>query len=220
MKKFEKEINEKITKALNKSMPNYDFDPDTSEVEVQCLSCKSSYTFDVMKIYFDSLDNREKFLVEPKCSYCGSQSYELSENTMAKLSYLYKNNLMEDKLFSHEYMEELSRKYPREEIKDETALDDLGLEALEKGDYDEVFRIFTQFIYLNPNHHLGFEFIAYALYENREFDKSFYFMELALERIHALKNKGEIDSALVAVLLKNYEYMKRKQLIFRWWENL
>lgn len=220
MKKFEKEINKKINKALSKSMPKYDFDPNTSEVEVKCLNCNSIYNFDVMKIQFDSLHNKEKFLVEAKCPYCESHSYELSENTMAKLAYLYKNNLMEDTLFSQEYMKELSTKYPKEEIENEVGLDDMGLEALEKGDYNEVFRIFTQFIYLNPNHHLGFEFIAYAYYENRDFERSIYFMGLALERIVLLKEQGKIDSALVAVLTKNYEYMQRRQLIFRWWENL
>jgi hypothetical protein len=45
-------------------------------------------------------------------------------------------------------------------------------------------------------------------------------MKLALERIEFLYKNGGIDKELLSILKKNYEYMERKQLIFRWWENL
>lgn len=220
-KKIKKEINKKIESALKKSMPIYDFDPESTVINVQCNNCNSSYEFDVMGIYFDSMYNKEKFLVEPKCPFCGeNENYTLSKNTMALLAYLYNNKLMPEAVFQEKYIKELVDKYPKEKIDNPAGLDDKGLEALEKGDYNEVFRIFSQFIYMNPNHHLGYEFIAYAYYENREFEKSLFFMKLAIERMDILLKEGKIDKGLAAVLHKNYEYMERRRLIFRWWENL
>lgn len=220
-KKLKKQIDKKIEKALKKSLPSYDFDPENTELEFVCGSCKGEFKFDVMAIYFDSLYNKEKFLAEPKCPFCGeNRNYTMSKNSMALLTYLYNNNLMPEAVFQEKYMKELLDKYPEEEIKNPKGLDELGLEALERGDYNEVFRIFSQFIYMNHNHHLGYEFVAYAYYENREFEKSLFFMKLAIERIDVLLAQDIIDKGLAAVLHKNYEYMQRKQLIFRWWENL
>jgi tetratricopeptide (TPR) repeat protein len=220
-KKLKREINKKIEKALKKSLPSYEFDPKNTELEFKCESCQAEYKFDVMQIYFDTLHNKEKFLVEPKCPFCGeNKKYSIGKNSMALLTYLYNNKLMPEAVFQDKYIKELFEKYPNENIANPVGLDDKGLESLEKGDYKEVFRIFSQFIHLNPNHHLGYEFIAYAYYENREFEKSLYFMKLALERIEFLYKNGGIDKELLSILKKNYEYMERKQLIFRWWENL
>lgn len=220
-KKLNKEINKKIEKALNKSMPVYDFDKDNTLLKFHCNKCNSDFEFDVMEVQFDTLHNKEKFLAEPKCSFCGEvKKIKGKDETLAFLAYLYNNNYMKEALFEEKQIKALTEKYPKEEIKDPRGLDDEGLQALEQGNYSEVFRIFTQFIYLNPNHHLGFEFVAYAYYENRDFPKSLYFMEKALERAKVEVEEKILDRGLYSVLLKNYEYMKRKQLIFRWWENL
>ena len=45
-------------------------------------------------------------------------------------------------------------------------------------------------------------------------------MEKALERAQLEYEEGALDSGILAVMKKNHEYMKRKQIIFRWWENL
>ncbi len=139
---------------------------------------------------------------------------------MNLLSYLYKNNLLEDSLFKEKFIKELTDKYKKQEILDPRGLDDKGLQALEQGHYEEVLKIFTQFIYLNQNHHLGFEFIAYAYYETRQFEKSLKFMEYTIERAKISVENGMLEKGLYSILQKNYEYMKRKQLIIRWWENL
>lgn len=219
--KLKKEIDKKIKKAIDKSFPKYEINPDSTLLKFTCNSCNSDYEFDVMAIYFDKLHNREKFLVEPKCTYCGeNKNYTLKSESMNLLSYLYNNNLLKDSLFEEKYIKELTDKYKKEEIFDPRGLDDKGLQALEQGHYEEVLKIFTQFIYLNQNHHLGFEFIAYAYYETREFEKSLKFMEYTLERAKVSVENKMLDKGLYSVLEKNYEYMKRKQLIIRWWENL
>ncbi len=220
-KKLKKKIDKKIKKVLSKSFPKYEINPDSTLLKFTCNSCNSDYEFDVMAIYFDKLYNKEKFLVEPKCTFCGeNRRYKLRGESMNLLSYLYNNNLLKDSLFEERYIKELTEKYPKEKKLDSRGLDDKGLQALEQGHYEEVLRIFTQFIYLNQNHHLGFEFIAYAYYEIREFEKSIKFMEYTMERAKNSVENGFLDKGLYSVLEKNYEYMKRKQLIIRWWENL
>ena len=127
---------------------------------------------------------------------------------------------MKEAIFQENYIIDLLEKYPNEHIKDISNLDELGLIALERGNYNEVFRIFTQFIHINHHHHLGFEFISYAYYETREFDKALYFMEKAIERAEIAANNNTLEKGLLSIIKKNYEYMKRKQILFRWWENL
>lgn len=225
MKKIDKKTTDSINKALNKKLSenhfSHEFNPENTKLDFICSKCNAKYDFDVMAIYFDSLHNKEKFLSNPVCPYCGErEDYNFQEKTLHFLSYLYKNNLMKNALFQEQYIKELVSLYPDKKLADISSLDDMGLEALERGEYPEVFRIFTQFIYINPNHHLGFEFIAYAYYENMEFDRALYFIEKALERASLLNSQNQLDKGIFSVLNKNYEYMKRKQLIFRWWENL
>ena len=127
---------------------------------------------------------------------------------------------MKESIFQEKNIIDLFSKYPNENLKDISNLDEKGLIALEQGNYEDVFKIFTQFIYINHHHHLGFEFISYAYYEIREFDKALYFMEKAIERAEIAANNNTLEKGLLSIIKKNYEYMKRKQLIFRWWENL
>lgn len=219
-KKSENKIRNAIEKALESSMIYEEFDKNSTLLDFSCPKCKAKYSFDVMAIYFDSLYNREKFLVNPVCPICEEkENFNLEASSMKFLAYLYTEKLMPEAIFQEKNLQELTNKYPREDIIKDN-LDDIGLNALEKGDYKEVFRIFTQFIYLNPNHHLGFEFISYAYYENREFEKALWFMEKAIERAEILSRENKLDKGLLSVLKKNYEYMKRRQLITRWWENL
>ncbi len=219
-KKSEKKIKETIEKALEKVISNEDFDKTNTLLDFSCPKCKAKYSFDVMAIYFDSLYNKEKFLVNPICPICGEkENFNLEASAMKFLAYLYNEKLMPEAIFQEKYLQELTNRFPFENKMNDD-LDDKGLEALEKGDYNEVFRIFTQFIYLNPTHHLGFEFIAYAYYENRDFEKALWFMENAIERATVLCNNSKLDKGLFSVMKKNYEYMKRRQLITRWWENL
>lgn len=220
-KKTEKMINDIISKTLSDNLPSFDFNEDETNLDFICPTCKANYKFDVMAIYFDKLHNKEKFLAHPICPYCGERKhFSLDKNTFHFLSFLYNGGNMKDALLEEPLIKNFLKEYPNENLKDFSKLDEEGLEALEKGDYPEVFRIFTQFIWLNPNHHLGFEFVAYAFYETRDFEKSIYFMEKAVERAEIEAKNNELDKGLYSIINKNLEYMKRRQILFRWWENL
>lgn len=225
MSKINNKDKNKIVNVINKSFEEnfktHNFNKENTLLDFSCKNCNSKYQFDVMKIFFDSLHNKEKYLVNPICPYCNErEKFSNEPKTLHFLSYLFNSNYMEEALFHELEIKELFLKYPNENIKNIDNFDELGLLALERGDYPEVFRIFTQFIYINHHHHLGFEFISYAFYENREFEKSLFFMEKALERAQLEYEEGALDSGILAVMKKNHEYMKRKQIIFRWWENL
>jgi hypothetical protein len=45
-------------------------------------------------------------------------------------------------------------------------------------------------------------------------------MEKAIERAEIAANNNTLEKGLLSIIKKNYEYMKRKQILFRWWENL
>lgn len=220
-KKSEKKIISTIEKTLNSSLPSYDFNNDETVLDFSCGKCKAKYSFDVMAIFFDSLHNKEKFLVNPICPVCGeNENFINMPKTMHFLSYLFKEGYMTEAIFHEPLIQELTSLYSDEKLKSIDDLDEKGLEALDRGAYSEVFRIFAQFIYINPNHHLGYEFIAYAYYESREFEKAEYFMKKAIERAEIACNNKTLDKGLFSVLRKNLEYMKRLQLITRWWETL
>lgn len=220
-KKAENKINKKIEATLNAHLPSYDFDKNNTILDFSCGNCNAKYSFDVMAIYFDSLENKEKLLANPICPVCGErENFRYEPKSMHFLSFLYKEGFMPEAIMQEPFIKELTARYPKEDILEINNLDEEGLDALERGAYSEVFRIFTQFIYMNYTHHLGFEFIAYAYYENREFEKAIWFMEKAVERGEILCTNGQLDKGLFSVIRKNLEYMKRKQLITRWWENL
>lgn len=220
-KKSEKKIRKKIENTLNSHLPLFDFKVDESNLDFICGKCNAKYTFDVMAIYFDSLNNKEKLLVTPICPVCGEkEKFNYTPKSMHFLSFLFKEGHMPESILQEPLIKELTEKFPEEKIDDINSLDEEGLNALDRGDYEEVFRIFTQFIYINCTHHLGFEFIAYAYYENREFEKAEYFIEKAIERAEIACNHKTVDKGIFSVMKKNYEYMKRRQLITRWWENL
>lgn len=220
-KKSEEKIKKTIEKTINNHLPLFDFDKNDTNLDFICGKCNAKYTFDVMAIYFDSLQNKEKFLVNPICPVCGEkENFNYMPKTLHFLSFLFKEKHMPEAVMQEPLMTELLEKYPDEKIDNFDNLDEEGLDALDRGDYEEVFRIFMQFVYMNSIHHMGFEFIAYAYYETRDFDKALWFMERAVERAEYLCKRELLDKGLLSVLKKNYEYMKRKQLITRWWENL
>ena len=220
-KKTEQLINKTVNDTLNNNLFNHNFDAKNTLLDFTCGQCNANYSFDIMAVYFDSLHNKEKFLINPICPYCGiRENFKSQPKTLHFLSFLYNSKNMKEAIFQENYIIDLLEKYPNEHIKDISNLDELGLIALERGNYNEVFRIFTQFIYINHHHHLGFEFISYAYYETREFDKALYFMEKAIERAEIAANNNTLEKGLLSIIKKNYEYMKRKQILFRWWENL
>ena len=220
-KKSEKKIKKTIEKTLNAHLPVFDFDKDDTNLDFMCGKCNAKYTFDVMAIYFDSMTNREKLLVKPICPVCGEkENFNYMPKTLHFLSFLFKEKHMPEAVMQEPLIKELTEKYPNEKIQNIDNLDEDGLDALDRGDYDEVFRIFTQFLYINSIHHMSFEFISYAYYEIREFEKALWFIERAIERAEFLCKNEVLDKGLLSVIKKNYEYMKRRQLITRWWENL
>ncbi len=70
-KKTEQLINKTVNDTLNNNLFNHNFDAKNTLLDFTCGKCNANYSFDIMAVYFDSLHNKEKFLVNPICPYCG-----------------------------------------------------------------------------------------------------------------------------------------------------
>ena len=103
-KKSEKKIQQVIDKTLNKALPVFDFDKDDTTLDFSCKKCNAKYSFDVMAIYFDSLKNKEKFLVNPICPICSTKDeFNLEPKTMHFLSFLFKEGNMPEAIMEESF---------------------------------------------------------------------------------------------------------------------
>ncbi len=94
---------------------------------------------------------------------------------------------------------------------------DEGIKFLKNQDFEEAEIKFKMLTQSQPNHHDGFEGLAYLYYEIGERKKSIWFMEKALKIARRFLEDDSIDIQIIEDMEFNLKSIKNKKKIRKWW---
>ncbi|NCS09355.1 MAG: hypothetical protein GPJ07_24235 [Microcystis aeruginosa G13-07] len=95
-----------------------------------------------------------------------------------------------------------------------------GFEFLRSKNYERAETKFKMLTRSQPNHHEGFEGLAYLYYEIGNYQKAIWFMEKAIKIAREFLKDDSIDLEVIEEMESNLKSMKTKKPIKRWgwWE--
>jgi tetratricopeptide (TPR) repeat protein len=98
-----------------------------------------------------------------------------------------------------DYIEQIKKEYPNIKPFEEDDWDweKEGYEFFNAGNYKEAEELFKKLVLAQPRHHSGYEGLAYLYYEMKDYEKSEWFMKLALEKAKRFLESNSIDQKVI-----------------------
>jgi tetratricopeptide (TPR) repeat protein len=93
-----------------------------------------------------------------------------------------------------------------------------GFEFLRNKNYERAETKFKMLTRSQPNHHEGFEGLAYLYYEIGNYQKAIWFMEKAIKIARKFLKDDSIDLEIIEKMESNLKSMKTKKTIKKWWK--
>ena len=93
-----------------------------------------------------------------------------------------------------------------------------GYDFLEKGEFLRAEKKFKELILAQPEHHDGYEGLAYTYYKSGAKEKALWFMEKAVEIARTFLKDDSIDIEVIEEMEDNLRRMKEEKELSIWWE--
>lgn len=118
-----------------------------------------------------------------------------------------------------DYIKEIKKEFPKIKPHQENdweweneAYDLLKTKKIKKAE-----NLFKKLCLSQPEHHSGYEGLAYAYYLKNEKDKSLWFMAHALKKARNFLKDNSIDKEVIDAMEINYKKIKNNESISAWW---
>ncbi|MDP3149839.1 MAG: tetratricopeptide repeat protein [Ignavibacteria bacterium] len=118
------------------------------------------------------------------------------------------------------YFDEIRKEFPEIvpfEEDDNILWENEGYKLLRSDNYKEAEVRFKKVMLAQPEHHAGYEGLAYIYYYFNEYEKALWFMEKALEIAKGFYEDGSLDIEVLEDIEFNYDAINKKESIGKWW---
>ncbi len=120
-----------------------------------------------------------------------------------------------------DYISEIRKEFPYIkpfEEEDEDIWYERGYKFLEEGKLEEAEKNFKKLLLAQPEHHDGYEGLAYTYYKSGAKEKALWFMEKAVEIAKTFLKDDSIDIEVIEEMEDNLRRMKEEKELSIWWE--
>jgi len=118
------------------------------------------------------------------------------------------------------YIAEIKNEFPglKEGEEDDDNWGNEGFDFLKKQDYAKAEIKFKMLTQSQPNHHEGFEGLAYLYYEVGEKKRASWFMQKAIKIARKFLEDDSIDIEVIEEMEGNLRAIKTSKKLKKWWD--
>lgn len=111
-----------------------------------------------------------------------------------------------------DYLQQIKEEYPDvEPFSGDFEWENQAYSHFKEKNFVKAEEIFKKLCLAEPEHHCGFEGLAYVYYAAGEFEKAEWFMEEALKRANKFKEEGAIDLEVIEEMQESYRCLQLRE---------